>query len=71
MRQVAQNLELSQLGKHAFSLAQKLNLFYHKYHILSEPEPLRKRHLLLVADIVRKQLRKALDLLGCDVPPKM
>jgi arginyl-tRNA synthetase len=71
VRQVAQNLELSQLGKHSFLLAQKFNLFYHKYHILSESEPLRKRHLLLVADIVRKQLRKALDLLGCEVPPKM
>ena len=70
-RQVAQNLELSQLGKYAFFLAQKFNLFYHKYHILSEPDPLRKSHLLLVVDLVRKQLQKALELLGCEVPPKM
>ena len=70
-RQVAQNLELSQLGKYAFFLAQKFNLFYHKYHILSEQDPLRKSHLLLVVDLVRKQLQKALELLGCEVPPKM
>ncbi len=71
VRLVAQNLELSQLGKHTFSLAQKFNLFYHKYHILSETNTLRKRHLLLVVDLVRKQLTKALELLGCEVPPKM
>jgi arginyl-tRNA synthetase len=71
VRQVAQSLELSQLGKYAFYLAQKFNLFYHKYHILSEPDPMRKRHLLLAVDFVRRQLQEALRLLGCDVPPIM
>jgi len=71
VRQVAQTLELSQVGKFAFHLAQKFNLFYHKYHILSEADATRKKNLLLVVDIVRRQLEKALDLLGCDVPPKM
>ena len=71
VRQVAQSLELSQLGKYAFYLAQKFNLFYHKYHILSEVDPERKRNLLLVVDVVRRQLEKALDLLGCEVPPRM
>jgi arginyl-tRNA synthetase len=71
VRQVAQNLELSQLGKYVFHLAQKFNLFYHKYHILSEPDPERKNHLLLVVDVVRKQMEKALDLMGCAVPAKM
>jgi len=71
VRQVIQSLELSQLGKYAFSLAQRFNLFYHKYHILSESDSRRQHCLLLVVDIVRKQLQKALDLLGCDVPPKM
>jgi len=68
---VTQSLELSQLGKYAFYLAQKFNLFYHKYHILSEVDPERKRNLLLVVDVVRRQLEKALDLLGCEVPPRM
>jgi arginyl-tRNA synthetase len=71
IRQVTQSLELSQVGKYAFSLAQRFNLFYHKYHILSEPDAHRQRCLLLVVDLVRKQLQKALDLLGCVVPPKM
>jgi arginyl-tRNA synthetase len=71
VRQVATSLELSQLSKYAFHLAQKFNLFYHKYHILSEADPYRKAHLLYVVDLVRKQLTKALDLLGCEVPSMM
>jgi arginyl-tRNA synthetase len=70
-RQIAQSLELGQLCKYTFSLAQKFNLFYHKHHILSETDVQKRRHLLLVADVVRKQLAKALELLGCEVPPKM
>jgi arginyl-tRNA synthetase len=59
------------LGKFAFYLAQKFNLFYHKYHILSEMDLRRKQHLLLIVDLVRRQMEKALDLLGCEVPLKM
>lgn len=71
VRQIEQTLELGQLCKYAFSLAQKFNLFYHKHHILSERDVQKRRHLLFVADLVRKQLAQALYLLGCDVPPKM
>jgi arginyl-tRNA synthetase len=71
VRQLVHSLELSQLCKYAFYLAQRFNLFYHKYHILSETDSDRKAHLLLVVDLVRSQLTKALDLLGCEVPPMM
>jgi arginyl-tRNA synthetase len=71
VRQITQSLELGQLCKYAFALAQKFNLFYHNHHILSETDPQKRRHLLLVTDLVRRQLTKALDLLGCEVPPKM
>ena len=71
VRQVAQSLEISQLAKYAFQLAQKFNLFYHRYHILSEPDPARKRNLLLVTNLVCRQLEKAMELLGCRIPPKM
>jgi len=71
VRQLAGTLELSQLSKFTFHLAQGFNLFYHKYHILSETDPRRKAHLLRVVDLVRRQLTKALDLLGCEVPPMM
>jgi len=70
-RQVTRSLELAQLCKYAFSLAQKFNLFYHKHHILSETDPRKKQHLLLVTNLVRKQLEYALYLIGIDVPPRM
>jgi len=68
VRQVEESLELSQLCKYVFHLAQRFNLFYHKYHILSETDQDRKLNLLFVLDLVRSQLSKALDLLGCEVP---
>jgi arginyl-tRNA synthetase len=71
VRQVTQSLELALLAKYAFHLAQRFNLFYHRYHILSEPDPVRKANLLFVVDLVRKQLGASLDLLGCAVPDKM
>ena len=71
VRQIAQSLELGQLCKYTFSLAQKFNLFYHRHHILSETDLQKKQYLLLVADLVRKQLAQALCLIGCEVPPKM
>jgi arginyl-tRNA synthetase len=71
VRQISQSLELGQLCKYAFSLAQKFNLFYHKHHMLSETDGQKKKHLLLTADLVSRQLEKALYLIGCEVPPKM
>lgn len=71
VRQVTQSLEMAQLCKYTFTLAQKFNLFYHKHHILSEADPKKKQYLLVVTDLVRKQLRKALYLMGSDVPPRM
>jgi arginyl-tRNA synthetase len=71
VQQAVQSLEISTLAKYAFQLSQKFNLFYHKYHILSEPNTYRKQYLLLVAGAVRSQLTKALELLGFDVPAMM
>lgn len=64
-------LELSTTARHAFNVAQQLNLFYHNYHILSEEEPERRVFYLLVVDTAQRGLRKLLDLLGIDVPERM
>jgi arginyl-tRNA synthetase len=71
VRQVTGSLELAQLCKYAHSLAKRFNTFYHKHHILSEKDSGKKQHLLLVTDIVRKQLQYALYLIGSNVPPRM
>ncbi|MFQ5663866.1 MAG: arginine--tRNA ligase [Terriglobia bacterium] len=59
------------VAKWAFGLAQQFNLFYHKHHILSEADPERKTFLLLLTDLVQRQLTQALDLLGIEIPEKM
>lgn len=64
-------LEMSHLAKHAFTLAQQFNLFYHKYHILSEQDWLKKSVYLTIADTARRGLLRTLDLLGIEVPARM
>ncbi|MDA2933900.1 arginine--tRNA ligase [Acidobacteria bacterium AH-259-D05] len=71
MKQAVRTLEISYLAKHAFNLAQQLNLFYHMYHILSEGDPIKKCFYLTVADAARRGLLKSLDLLGIQVPERM
>ncbi len=70
-RLAVSTLEPANLAKYAFSLAQKFNLFYHKYHILSEEDPERRALLFMVAEVTRRQLEKALALMGIEVPERM
>jgi len=69
--QVFVTLEPAALAKHAFALAQRFNLFYHRYRIISEQDMDRKLFYILVVDVVREALAKALDLMGIEVPRRM
>ena len=64
-------LEPSIIAKWAFQIAQRFNLFYHNYHILSESDPARRALLMSIASIVRRQLIAALDVLGIEAPERM
>jgi arginyl-tRNA synthetase len=57
--------------KYAFQLAQSFNNFYHKHHILTEPDPQKRAFLLSLTAVVESQLVAALNLLGIDAPEKM
>jgi len=59
------------VSKYAFQLAQSFNNFYHKHHILSEPDEKKRTFLLSLTELVEKQLVQALDLLGIQAPEKM
>jgi arginyl-tRNA synthetase len=59
------------VAKYAFQLAQAFNLFYHRHRILSEENPERQAFLLLLADLVLRQLTIALNLLGMEAPEMM
>ncbi len=63
--------EPAYLAKHVFQLAQLFNTFYHRYPILSEADESRKRFLLATAAVVRRELTRALRVMGIQVPPVM
>jgi arginyl-tRNA synthetase len=69
--QVVATLEPATLAKYAFTLAQRFNLFYHRYRIISEEDAGRKVFYALVVDLVREALMKSLDLMGIEVPRRM
>jgi arginyl-tRNA synthetase len=57
--------------KYAFQLAQSFNNFYHKHHVLSEPDEQKRAFLLGLTELVERQLINALQLLGIETPDKM
>jgi len=63
--------EPAYLAKHVFQLAQGFNTFYHRYPILNEADENRKKFLLATAAIVRRELIRALAVMGISVPPVM
>jgi arginyl-tRNA synthetase len=64
-------LEPAIVAKWTFQLAQSFNLFYHNHHILSESDPARRALLVAITMIVRRQLVRALELLGIEAPDRM
>jgi arginyl-tRNA synthetase len=71
VEQVVRSLEFSILAKYAFGLAQLFNAFYHRYSILNEDRPDRKRWRAAGVVYYRAQLTRALDLMGIEVPTRM
>jgi arginyl-tRNA synthetase len=63
--------EPAYLAKHVFQVAQQFNTFYHRYPILSEENESRKQFLLATAAVVRRELIRALGVMGIEVPPVM
>ena len=63
--------EPAYLAKHVFQLAQFLNTFYHRYPILKDPDEKRKQFLLATVAVVRRELIRALGVMGITVPPVM
>ena len=63
--------EPAYLAKHTFQLAQLFNSFYHQYPILSESDEERKKFLLATVFVVRRELTRALAVMGITVPAVM
>jgi arginyl-tRNA synthetase len=63
--------EPAYLAKHVFQLAQLFNAFYHKYPILAEQDGNRRRFLFTTVAVVRRELSRALAVMGISVPSAM
>jgi arginyl-tRNA synthetase len=63
--------EPAYLAKHVFQLAQLFNTFYHRYPILSETDEKRRQFLLATVAVVRRELIRALAVMGITVPSIM
>ncbi|MDT8068406.1 MAG: arginine--tRNA ligase [Terriglobia bacterium] len=63
--------EPAYLAKHAFQMAQQFNNFYHRHHILHEPDDARKHFLMATATVVRRELIRVLAVMGVEAPPVM
>jgi arginyl-tRNA synthetase len=57
--------------KYAFQLAQAFNNFYHRHHILTEPDEQKRAFLLRLTELVEARLVETLGLLGIEAPEKM
>jgi arginyl-tRNA synthetase len=59
------------VAKYAFQLAQSFNNFYHKHHILNEPDEQKRAFLVRLTELVEARLVETLSLLGIEAPEKM
>jgi arginyl-tRNA synthetase len=59
------------VAKYAFQLAQAFNNFYHKHHILTEPDEQKRAFLFRLTELVEARLVETLSLLGIEAPEKM
>jgi arginyl-tRNA synthetase len=63
--------EPAYVAKHVFQLAQLFNTFYHRHPILIEPDEKRKQFLLATVAVVRRELIRALSVMGITIPSVM
>lgn len=66
----ADALEPHRVATYLHDTAGKVHLWYHKAHVLNEPEPIMRARLVL-ARAARLVLRNGLDLLGISAPDRM
>ncbi|WP_080239171.1 arginine--tRNA ligase [Spirosoma rigui] len=65
------DLAPSYIAQYAYELAKTFNQFYDKLSILKETDPVKLNNRLILSELVAETIRKAMGLLGIDVPEKM
>jgi arginyl-tRNA synthetase len=71
IRRGVDSLEMSVITQSLLDLAQKFNSFYRKYTIANEPDAIERQRRAVCAEVFRRTMVVALDLLGIPVPERM
>jgi arginyl-tRNA synthetase len=71
VEQAVETLELSTLAKHAYTLAQAFNSFYHRYRVAQEEDVAIRRARTAVVRRYHDGMVDLLQLLGIEVPTRM
>jgi arginyl-tRNA synthetase len=71
IRRAVESLELSVITHDLLALAQKFNSFYHRFPILNEKDDAERQRRAVCAEIFRRTMVGALDLLGISIPARM
>jgi arginyl-tRNA synthetase len=71
IQQCKVSAEPANLAKYTFTLAKSFSRFYQRYHIKQEEDRVRQAVLIVVTQIIRRQLNTALEILGISVPTQM
>jgi arginyl-tRNA synthetase len=71
IQRAVEALELSVITHELFELSQKFNSFYHKYPILNEKDEAERQRRAVCAEVFRRTMRAALELLAIPVPERM
>jgi len=71
MRQAVDTLELSFVAKHAHTLAQTFNSFYHKYPVAQETRPERRAARASVVRLYLDEMSALLVSMGIPIPERM
>jgi len=71
IEQAIATAEPAYLARYGFQLAQQFNNFYHRHHILTEPDPNRKAVFLATAAVARREMVRVLGYLGIEAPAAM
>jgi arginyl-tRNA synthetase len=71
IRRAVDSLELSVVTQYLLDMAQRFNSFYHKYPIMNEKDPAERQRRAVCAEIFRRTMVGAMDLLGIPVPERM
>jgi arginyl-tRNA synthetase len=71
IRRAVDGLELSVATQYLLDLAQRFNSFYNRYPILAEKDEAERQRRAACAEIFRRTMVGALDLLGIPIPDRM